>query len=61
MRAWIVFVGALVTGWCVALWVHNYVTGSWYGDSRSDPWACIVWVIVTVSIVWLVSRLDGDL
>ena len=61
MRAWIVFVGALVTGWCVALWVHNHVTGSWYGDSRSDPCACIVWVIVTVSIVWLVSRLDGDL
>jgi hypothetical protein len=58
MRAWIVFVGALVTGWCVALWVHNHLTGGWYGDSRSDPWACIVWVIVTLSLVWIVGWLD---
>ena len=58
MRAWVVFVGALVTGWFVALWVHNHVTGSWYGDSRSDPWACIVWVIVTLSLVWIVGWLD---
>ena len=61
MRAWLVFVGALVTGWACALWFHAHVSGSWYGDSRSDPWACIVWVSVTVSIVWFVSRLDGDL
>ena len=60
MRPWIVFLGALVTGWAGAVWFHNHVSRGWYGDSSSDPWACIVWVILTVSIVWLVGRLDDE-
>jgi len=55
MKTLCVIVGAILTGYYVALKFHWAISSHWainaYG--ASDPIACIVWLGTTSALIWL--------
>jgi hypothetical protein len=58
VRTWCGLVLSVVTGYVVALKVHYAVTVHWSMPHQSDPFACIVWLVVTGFLAALVVSLD---